>query len=141
MAWPSTLANTYTGSASANVSDARAELDASIVAVNDIIDSRGTASGIASLNSSGKVTSTELPTTYATTGGTDITLQPASSKVAIQDILNLNPQTVAQLTAIATPVAGDVAYCSNGDAGSACVAVYSGANWKVVGLGSNISAT
>jgi hypothetical protein len=141
MAWPSTLSRTYTQTASANVSDARAEIDASIVAVNDIIDSRGTASGIASLNSSGKVTSTELPTTYTTSGGTDLTLQPASSKVAVQDIINLNPQTVAQLTAIATPVAGDVAYCSNGDAGSACIAVYSGSNWKVVGLGSNISAT
>lgn len=36
---------------------------------------------------------------------------------------------------------GAVVYCLNGNAGAKCLAVSDGANWKVVALGSTISAT
>lgn len=36
---------------------------------------------------------------------------------------------------------GDIAYCSNGDAGSACLVVYDGSNWKVIALGATASAS
>lgn len=36
---------------------------------------------------------------------------------------------------------GDLAYCTNGDAGSKCLAFFDGANWLRVSLGAAISAT
>lgn len=40
-------------------------------------------------------------------------------------------------SAVANPYA--VVYCLNGNAGSACVAVSDGTNWKVVALGATVS--
>ncbi len=40
-------------------------------------------------------------------------------------------------SAVANPYA--VVYCLNGNAGSACVAVSNGTNWKVVALGATVS--
>lgn len=140
MTWPTSLTNTYTGNASASVSDARSEIDAGILAINDIIGARGTAGGVAALTGTGVVQATNLPTTYSTTT-LDLTLQPGSDRVAIQNIVNLNPQTVTQVNAVATPAAGDVVYCSNGDTGNPCLAVYNGTAWKVVSLGSTISSS
>lgn len=36
-------------------------------------------------------------------------------------------------------VQGDMFFCSNGNAGSPCLALYDGSNWKVVALGATIS--
>jgi len=36
---------------------------------------------------------------------------------------------------------GSVAYCTNGNAGAKCLAVYDGTNWKVVALGSTIATS
>jgi hypothetical protein len=55
--------------------------------------------------------------------------------------LKLPVYTVAQAANIATPVAGEVIYVSNGDTGNPCLAVYNGTSWKRVSLGANISAT
>lgn len=49
--------------------------------------------------------------------------------------------TVAQLPTAAPENAGAVVYCSNGSAGAACVAISTGALWKVVALGATVSAT
>ena len=37
--------------------------------------------------------------------------------------------------------AGKIGYCTNGDAGSACLTVHDGSDWKVISLGFPISAT
>lgn len=141
MTWPATLTTTHLDSDTDSVTSARSQIYASLVAVNDIIASRGAASGIASLDATGRIPAAELPAELTTTGATDLVLTPGSTRVAVNNILNLEPRTVSQLTAIATPVTGDVAYCSNGNAGSACLAVYSGSAWKQVALGATISAT
>jgi hypothetical protein len=52
--------------------------------------------------------------------------------------VNLNPKTVSQLNAVSAQE-GDVAYCSNGDGGSKCLAVYNGTAWKRIALGATIS--
>lgn len=140
MTWPTTVTTTYTGNASASIANARSEIYDTTVAVNDIIGSRGSASGIASLDASTKIPTEQLPTTYSTTS-LDLTLAPATERVSINNIVNLEPRTVTQLNAIVTPVTGDVAYCSNGSAGAACLAVYNGSAWKVVSLGSTISSS
>ena len=107
--------------------DLKAALDELIVAGN----ARGQADGVASLDSSTLVPNTQLPNTLISSGSNNLTLDPGSGKVAIQDILNLNPRTVAQLNAL-TSAEGDIAYCSNGAAGNKTIAVYDGSNWKVI---------
>jgi len=50
--------------------------------------------------------------------------------------------TVAQLAALSPqPVAGSIVYCSNGDTGSACLAVRVGTSWLRIALGAAVSAT
>lgn len=72
----------------------------------------------------------------------DLTLAPGSGKsVNIENILNLKPQTVAELTAV-TAAEGDIAYCSNGAAGADCLAVYTSAGaWKRVDISATTIAT
>jgi len=47
--------------------------------------------------------------------------------------------TLAQLNALPVKETSMMVYCTNGNAGAACVAVYDGSNWKVVALGATIS--
>ena len=141
MTWPTTLSTTHLDNAADSVSSARAEIYNAVEAVNDIIDSRAAASGIASLDATAKIPAAQLPTEITTTGSQDLVFTPGSTRVAVNNILNLEPRTVSQLTALATPVTGDVAYCSNGNAGVACLAVYSGAAWNQIALGATISAS
>jgi hypothetical protein len=118
---------------------ARPDLKAALDELTLVIDGRGTANGVAPLNASTKISATYLPDELNTTALTDLTLDPSTGKVKIEEILNLQPQTVAQLNGRTDQAEGDVAYCSNGDAGSKCIAVYNGTDWKVVSLGATIS--
>ena len=67
---------------------------------------------------------------------------PLDNRVSatLKQVYNLPAQTVSELTAL-TATTGDIAYCSNGDAGAACLAVYNGTAWKRIALGATISAT
>lgn len=116
--------------------DLKAALDEIIVAANG----RGQADGVASLDSSTLVPNTQLPNTLISSGSNDLLLDPGSSKVAIQDIVNLNPQTVTELNAL-TGVLGDVAFCSNGAAGADCLSFYDGSAWKRCDTLATISAS
>jgi hypothetical protein len=118
---------------------ARPDLKAALDELILVIDGRGTANGVAPLNASTKISATYLPDELNTSALTDLTLDPSTGKVKIEEILNLQPQTVAQLNGRTDQAEGDVAYCSNGDAGSKCIAVYNGTDWKVVSLGATIS--
>jgi hypothetical protein len=141
MAWPSSTVNTTNlDSASDKPADARADLLSAVQAINNIINGRAQASGVASLDSSGLIPDAQIPDTISSDSGNDITLTPASQRVSIFYIAQLQARTVTQLTAL-TAAAGDVAYCSNGDAGAACLAVYTGTAWKRIALGATISAT
>jgi hypothetical protein len=140
MAWPSTVNTTNLDNASDSPASARADLYSAVVAVNDIIGSRAAASGIASLDASGLVPAAQIPGTLTTSGSADLNLAPDSDRVNITYIVNLGPRSVSQLTGL-TAVEGDIAYCSNGDAGARCLAVYNGTDWKKVVLGATISAT
>jgi len=123
-----------------NVSDspasARADLLLAVQKLNDIIASYDSADGIAALDSGGLIVNTKLPTALVSASG-NITLTPASKITKLSNILELTPQTVTQLNAQSGLVEGQVAYCSNGAAGSKCLAVYNGSAWKRV----DISAT
>ena len=118
---------------------ARPDLKAALDELVIVIDGRGQASGVAPLNASTKIDATYIPDEINSTAATDLTLDPATGKVALEEILNLAPQTVTQLNARTDQAEGDIAYCSNGDAGSKCIAIYNGTDWKVVSLGATIS--
>jgi len=117
---------------------ARPDLKAALDELTLVIDGRGTANGVAPLDASTKISTTYLPDEFNTTALTDLTLDPSTGKVKIEEILNLQPQTVAQLNGRTDGVEGDVAYCSDGgddSAGVGCVAVYDGNDWRAIQLG------
>ena len=141
MPWPTTTINTTNlDSTGDSPASARADLYDCVVAVNDIIGMRATANGVASLDSTARVPSAQINPNIASSGNTAITLNSATQRVNIQNILNLVPQTVSQLNAL-TASTGDVSYCSNGDTGNVCLAIYTGSAWRRVSLGANISAS
>lgn len=136
------VTTTHLDSSADDPSQARAEIYSALLELQNVINGRGTASGVAPLDAASKVTTTYLPDTLASS-----ILAPAAARVTVQDILNLTPKTVSELEAIETQE-GDVAYCSDGDAGSPCLAVATdtvdstGATvWLKIALGSQISAT
>lgn len=118
---------------------ARPDLKAALDELTLVINGRAQASGVAPLDASSKILATYLPNELNSTSGTALTLDPATGKVNIEEVVNLAPQTLAQLNARTDKAEGDIAYCSNGNAGSKTVAVYDGSNWKVVALGATIS--
>lgn len=144
MGWATSgnVVTTNLDAATDSPASARADIKTAFDELKNVIDGRNTTNGVAGLDSGGLVENTRLPNTIISSGSNNLTLDPGSDKVALQDILNLNPRTVAQLNARTDKAAGDVAYCSNGDAGSACIAVYTGSAWKVVDISAtSISAT
>jgi hypothetical protein len=122
-----------------NPAAARPDIKAAFDELKLVIQGRGAASGVAPLNASSKIDASYLPSEINSASATPLTLDPATGKVLLEEILNLKPQTVAQLNSRTDQAEGDVAYCSDGDAGGKCVAIYNGTDWKVVSLGATIS--
>ena len=150
MGWgnASNVSTSNVDSASDDPSLARADIYAALLELIAVINGRNSANGVAPLDASSLVPNTVLPNTIISSSGNPLTLTPNTSRVQIYDILNLNPQTVTDLENFVTGQAGDIAYCSNGDAGSACLAVCLGITdssgimeWYRISLGSLISAT
>ena len=145
MAWPTDDTNIVTtnmDSASDSPANARADIKAALDELANVINGRGEANGVAPLDASLRVANTYLPNTLVSGSGVDLTLQPDTNRVQVEDVINLTPLTLAQLgTAITTPQEGDIAYTTNGNAGTECLVVYDGSNWKVVALGATASAS
>lgn len=139
-AFPSstTLTTQHLDNATDSPASARTELKAGIDATQDIINSYDQNSGIAALDSGGKVVNTKLPDTLISSSTTNLTLDPDTNIVKINNIIQLEPQTVAQLNAQSGLSEGQVAYVSN-DTGGKALAVYDGSNWKKLTLGATIS--
>lgn len=135
MAFPTnTVKTTNLDSGADDPSLARVDLLDAVQKVNTIISEGGAANGVALLNSSAKLNSTQIPATISATGVQ--TLSPTSGVVAIQDILRLGGLTVSDLSAL-TSQAGDIAYCTDGSGstGEPTLAVYDGTNWRAIELG------
>lgn len=149
MGW-GTSANVTTdhlNSATDDPSQARTEIYNAFLELQAVINGRNTANGVAGLDSSGLVPNTILPNTLISSATQNLTITPATGLVTINNTLTLTPRTVAQLEAI-TPVAGQIAYCSDGAAGAACLAVSKGevdsnglGIWYRIALGAEISVT
>jgi|TARA_A100000171_G_scaffold52359_1_gene70368 hypothetical protein len=142
MAWPTNSSNIDTQHLDAGTdspASARANIKTALDELANVIDGRNQASGVAGLDASSKISATQIPDELNSTSATDLTLDPATGKINIEEILQMKPQTLAQLNARSDKEEGDLAYCSNGNSGSKCLAVYDGSNWKVVALGATIS--
>ena len=116
---------------------ARADLLLAVQKLNDIIASYDSASGIAALDASGLIVNTKLPNALQSSSGANITMNPNTGVVKVNNLIELTPRTQAQLEAL-TGVVGQVAYCSDGDGSDPCLAVYNGSAWKKVVLGATI---
>jgi hypothetical protein len=117
---------------------ARPDLKAALDELKNVINGRNTANGVAGLNSSSKIVATYLPDEFNSSSSNPLTLDPDTGKVKLEEILNLKPQTAAQLNSRTDQATGDVAYCSDGgddSAGVGCIAVYDGNDWRAVQLG------
>lgn len=140
------VTTTHLNSASDDPSQARVELYNALIELQNVINGRSTTDGVAPLNGSGKIDNTYLPNTISSSAATDLTISPATDRTVFQNIINLTPQTVSQL-AVLTANAGDIAYCSDGDAGNPCIAVCkgttdsNGTEWFRITLGTQISTT
>jgi|TARA_B100000519_G_scaffold33192_1_gene23156 hypothetical protein len=127
---------------------ARADIKTAFDELKNVIDGRATSNGVASLDSNSLVPATQIPDELNSSSGNNLTLDPSTDKVVLEHILKLNPQTVAQLNARTDITQGDIAFCSNGDAGTECLAVAvieddSAGNptWKVVSIGNAIATS
>lgn len=109
MAWAnvSNISTANVSSATDNPADARTDIYNAFVELQAVINGRGTASGVASLDSTTKVPAAQIPATLVSTTG-DITLQPNSARVSFEDIINLEPIDHASLPA--SPSKGDIAF-------------------------------
>ena len=130
-----TINTTNLDSADDDPSLARADLYAAVVALNQLIASENTALGVLVLNGSGKIAATYLPNNYTVSG--NIAMTPSTGVVTLNRVLRLTQTVTADLgtaTGTNSPVAGDLIYLTDGDAGQPCLAVYDGSSWKVVRL-------
>lgn len=116
---------------------ARADLLQAVESLNTIIDEADGASGVAVLDGTARIKSSQMPASIAPS--TDLTLAPTTKRVKIQTLLNLDPVTTDELTGLYVGVEGDVAYVTDGDAGDPCLAVYTGSQWSVISLGGAIA--
>lgn len=121
-----------------NPAAARPDIKNAFDELTNVINGRGTASGVAPLDASSLINAIYLPDEINSSSGNPLTIDPATGKLKLEEILNLKPQTAAQLNARTDQATGDVAYCSDGgddSAGVGCVAVYDGNDWRAVQLG------
>ena len=128
----------YLDASTDSPASARQSLYDALVLVQEIIDSYDSASGLAALDAGGKIVNTKLPDSLVSSSGNNLTLNPNTGVVKINNLVELTPRTTAQLNAL-TGVTGQVAYCSDGDSGSPCLAVYNGTDWTRISLGAAIS--
>ena len=140
MSWgtASNVITTNLDSGTDNPAAARPDLKAALDELKNVINGRGTANGVAPLDASSLINAIYLPDEINSSSGNALTIDPASGKLKLEEILNLKPQTAAQLNARTDQATGDVAYCSDGgedSAGVGCIAVYDGNDWRAVQLG------
>lgn len=150
MGWgtASNVTTNHLDSAADDPSQARAEIYAAALELQNVINGRNTANGVAGLDNNVLIPASLLPDTIESSSGQDLTLAPNTGVVLIQDVLRLTAKTVTELEALSAS-AGSIAYCSDGDAGTPCLAVSLGTTdsaggvnqWYKISLGIQVSAT
>lgn len=119
MAWPTNDSNIVTTNLDAGTDSpaaARPDLKAALDELANVINGRNQASGVAGLDASSKITNTQLPDTIVSSASTDLTIDPNTGVVVIQDVMQLNPVAYASLPA--SPAKGQTAFLITDGAGA-----------------------
>tara|TARA_R110002012_G_scaffold52898_1_gene135913 strand:+ start:260 stop:694 length:435 start_codon:yes stop_codon:yes gene_type:complete len=133
MAWPANANNISTtnlDSGSDNPATARADIKAAFDEITNIINGRNQASGVAGIDASSKIANTQLPDTIISSSSTDLTLTPNTGTVNINSVLQMNPQTRAQLYARGDLADGMIGVASDGDSTIDTPVFYAGGVWR-----------
>lgn len=130
MVWPTSSANLLNvDSATDSPTLARQDIYDAFTLLNAIIASQNTANGAVVTNGFNKIDAEQIPNNISVTG--NLSLEPSAKWVTINNVLNLAPQTAAQIAASSVvPQLGDIMLCSDGDAGAPCIVFHDGTNWK-----------
>jgi len=127
---------------------ARPDIKAALDELSNVIDGRNTANGVPGLDANSKITASQLPNTLVSDTGLDLTLDPSSERVSIDKFINLPAQSTATLNSLTGITEGDIAFCSDGDTGTPCIAIATGetdsagaSTWRVVQIGAEISSS
>jgi hypothetical protein len=144
MAWPANSSNidtTNLDSSADSPAAARANLKTALDELANVINGRNQASGVAGLNASSKISAAQIPDEINSSSGNNLTLDPDTSVVTVENIIRLTPQTVAQLGAIGSPADGMMAFCSDGgdSAAQGVLCYYSAGQWRSVVDGSIVA--
>ena len=100
MAWPTDDSNIVTTNLDAGTDSpaaARPDLKAALDELANVINGRNQASGVAGLDASSKITNTQLPDTIISSASTNLTIDPNTGVVVIEDVMQLNPVAYASL--------------------------------------------
>jgi hypothetical protein len=144
MAWPtndSNIVTTNLDSGTDSPAAARADLKTALDELANVINGRNQASGVAGLNASSKIANTQLPDTIISSSSTDLTIDPNTGVVVIQDVVQLNPIAFASLPA--SPAKGQCAFLTtDGAAASQDKPIYyDGSAWKYFGDDSAVATS
>jgi hypothetical protein len=144
MAWPTNDGNISTTNLDAGTDSpaaARADLKLALDELANVINGRNQASGVAGLDASSKISNTQLPDTIVSSSSTDLTLDPATGRVVIEDVMKINPQTRADLYARSDLEDGMIAIASNGDSTVDTPVYYAGGVWRYFSDNSEVPST
>tara|TARA_R100000995_G_scaffold28545_2_gene12520 strand:- start:1307 stop:1738 length:432 start_codon:yes stop_codon:yes gene_type:complete len=132
MAWATVgnVTTTHLDSADDSPAQARVELLNALLELQNVINGRGAVNGVASLDANTKVPSAQMPDEINSSGSTDLTLDPATGIVAVEDIIKLNPITRTAAYAVSNLADGMMAMMSDGDSTVTKPAYYSGGVWR-----------
>ena len=113
------VSTTNVSAASDSPAAARADIKAAFDELVNVINGKGAANGVAPLNGSSKIDATYIGDELNSSSSTNLTLDPSTNIVVIEDIISLNPRTKTQLNALSSLADGMVAFCSDATADSA----------------------
>lgn len=130
-----TISTANLDSATDSPASARADLLATVNAVNSIIASENTANGVCVLNASGKLPSSTIPAQITLASGVQV-INPTDGIVNIRDVLRLQQMSTTDILNLATPVAGDIAFATDGDSTAPALCIYDGDDWRTLNLSS-----
>ena len=144
MAWPANANNISTAnvdSGTDNPASARADIKAAFDELTNVINGRAEASGVASLDSNTKIPAAQLPDEINSSGSTNLTIDPSTGVVVIEDVAQLNPVAYASLPG--SPAMGQIAFLITDGAGSTKnkPIYHNGSAWKYFNDDSSVATS
>ncbi len=136
MTFPTAAVNTTNlDSSSDNPANARADLLDAVEKLNAIIEDANGSDGVVVLTGSGKLPGSVIPAQITLASGVQV-INPTDGVVNIRDVLRMQQMTTADILALSTPEAGDIAFATDGDSTAPSLCIYDGTDWRTLNLSS-----